>query len=81
MLSNNKYDTVCLRGERMRQKDIVMSPSEVAKYLRVNFQTVYRALREGKLPGCKVGRQWRIKKSDLDQYLAGKYSQRKKVNH
>lgn len=51
--------------------DAILTPEEAAEYLRVNPQTVYRRLREGFLPGAKVGRQWRIRKVDLDTLLAG----------
>lgn len=49
----------------------MLSPEEVAELLKVNPQTVYRALRAGKLPGAKVGRQWRVNKADLEKYLRG----------
>ena len=44
----------------------VLTPEEAAAYLRVNPQTVYRLLRAGRCPGVKIGRQWRIRRSDLD---------------
>lgn len=48
-----------------------LNPTEAAAYLKVNPQTIYRNLRRGRLPGNKIGRQWRIRKKDLDRYLAG----------
>jgi len=45
----------------------VLTPEEAAEYLRVNPQTVYRLLRAGKCPGVKIGRQWRIRRADLDR--------------
>lgn len=51
--------------------DIILSPEEAANYLQVHPQTIYRNLRRGRLPGGKVGNQWRIRKSDLDRFLAG----------
>jgi len=47
-----------------------MTPEEAAQYLRVHPSTVYRNLRSGRLPGAKVGQQWRISKAVLDRYLA-----------
>ena len=44
---------------------------EAAAYLRVHPRTVGRLLRAGSLPGVKVGRQWRLRKADLDAYRAG----------
>lgn len=49
----------------------VLTPAEAAKYLRVNPQTVYRLLNEGTLHGAKVGRTWRVRRSELDRFLAG----------
>jgi len=49
----------------------ILTPEEAARYLRVHSQTVYRRLRAGKLPGAKVGDQWRIRKADLDLHLKG----------
>jgi excisionase family DNA binding protein len=50
----------------------VFNPEEAAQWLRVSPQTVYRLLRSGKLPGKKIGQQWRIHKEDLVDYLRGK---------
>lgn len=49
----------------------LLTPEEAAQYLRVNPQTIYRLLRRGRLPGAKIGHQWRIRKSDLDSFLRG----------
>ena len=46
-----------------------MTLKEVAKYLGVHAMTVYRLLKEKKLPGFKVGGQWRTKKEVLDTFL------------
>jgi excisionase family DNA binding protein len=50
----------------------LLTPEEAAVYLRLNPQTAYRLLRTGQIPGVKVGRQWRIRKSAIDAYLDGK---------
>lgn len=42
---------------------------EVLRYLRVNARTVYRLIRTGELPASRIGRQWRIRRSDLEQWL------------
>lgn len=51
------------------QRTQIMTLKEVAKYLGVHTMTVYRLLKEKKLPGFKVGGQWRTKKEVLDNYL------------
>lgn len=60
---------------RMGSGDRIFTPGEAARYLRVHSQTVYRRLRAGKLPGAKVGDQWRIRKADLEEYLKGRASE------
>ncbi len=47
----------------------LLTPEEAAQYLRVTERTVYRLLRCGDCPGVKVGRQWRIRKTDLENCL------------
>ena len=49
----------------------LLTCEEAAAYLRVHPRTVGRRLKEGKLPGVKVGRQWRLRRADLDAYLRG----------
>lgn len=46
-----------------------MTTEEVIAYLRVNARTVYRLIRAGSLPAVRVGRQWRIRREDLDRWL------------
>ncbi len=42
---------------------------EVAKMLKVAYLTVYRWIQDNKLPSVKAGKQYRIKKNDLDNFL------------
>jgi excisionase family DNA binding protein len=46
-----------------------LTPQEVSDLLRVSIYTVRRWIKEGKLPAYKVGRVWRISKTDLDKWL------------
>jgi excisionase family DNA binding protein len=47
----------------------LLTLEEVAKYLRVTKTTVYRLLRQDKIPANKVGRQWRFDKTSIDEWL------------
>jgi len=47
----------------------LMTLEEVADYLRVTKTTVYRLLRQDKIPANKVGRQWRFDKTLIDEWL------------
>lgn len=42
---------------------------EVAELLKVSDGGVRKWLKSGKLKGIKLGRIWRIKKSDLDEFV------------
>jgi excisionase family DNA binding protein len=47
-----------------------LTTEEVLDYLQVNLRTVYRLIKAGKIPAVRVGRQWRFRKSDIDEWLA-----------
>lgn len=44
------------------------SIEQVAKTLKVAYLTVYRWIRSGKLKSIKAGKQYRIKKMDLEAF-------------
>jgi excisionase family DNA binding protein len=46
-----------------------LTTEEVLEYLSVNLRTVYRLIKAGSIPAVRVGRQWRFRKRDLDQWL------------
>lgn len=47
----------------------VYDVESVAKILGVHNRTVLRFINSGKLKATKVGRQWRIKRTDLDELI------------
>ena len=52
--------------------DPLWTVEDVARYLRLEPETVRNLAREGKLPAIKIGRIWRFRKSSLDQILKEK---------
>lgn len=42
---------------------------QVAAYLQLNKLTVYRYIREGRLPASKLGKAYRVRKADVDAFL------------
>lgn len=50
----------------------LLTAEEVATYLRVAPNTVYRWLRSGKLAGIKIGKEWRISRLELDAFLTNR---------
>jgi len=47
----------------------VLTPQEVAEYLQLTPDTVYRYIREGKLVASKLGRTYRIPKENVELFL------------
>jgi excisionase family DNA binding protein len=47
----------------------VLTPQEVAEYLQLAPDTVYRYIREGRLVASKLGRQYRIPKKNVELFL------------
>lgn len=47
----------------------IMTPSQVATYLQVDRETVYRYIRQGKLTAAKFGRSYRIPRRNLELLL------------
>ena len=46
-----------------------MSLEEVADMLGVTYQLIYRLVRSGELPAVRLGKLYRVSKSDLNAYL------------
>jgi excisionase family DNA binding protein len=47
----------------------LLTPTDVANRLQVNERTVCQWLREGRLRGFKIGKEWRISPDDLQAFL------------
>jgi excisionase family DNA binding protein len=43
--------------------------TEAARFLRLHPKTVKRLARSGQIPGCRLGRRWYFRPSDLDALL------------
>ncbi|MFT5207804.1 MAG: excisionase family DNA binding protein [Candidatus Omnitrophota bacterium] len=48
----------------------VFTVPELANYLRMKPITIYKHVAGGKLPGFKVGSQWRFKKKTIDLWIS-----------
>ncbi|MFM8238545.1 MAG: helix-turn-helix domain-containing protein [Actinomycetota bacterium] len=52
-----------------------LTVQEVADLMRVSSMTVYRLIKAGELPAVRVGRAFRVSETDVDAYLAARYTQ------
>jgi excisionase family DNA binding protein len=47
----------------------LLTADETADYLKISKGTVWQWCRGGRLPAVKMGRQWRIRRKDLEAML------------
>ncbi len=50
-------------------RDEIMNVEDVAKYLKLKPQTVYKWAQEGQIPGTKLGKEWRFRRRILDEWI------------
>jgi excisionase family DNA binding protein len=48
----------------------LMTLQEVAAYLKMSQQTIYRMAQQSKIPALKVRSRWRFRRSDIESWLA-----------
>ena len=49
-------------------RDDIFTIKELADHLRVHPTTIYRLLRQGRLPGFRVGSNWRFNRTAIEQW-------------
>ena len=47
----------------------ILTLEEVARYLRLKPQTIYKWAQERRIPAAKLGKEWRFRRSVLDRWL------------
>ncbi len=47
----------------------IMTVKQLAEYLHLNYQTVYKKVQRGEIPSSKIGRGWRFQKAIIDRWL------------
>jgi excisionase family DNA binding protein len=47
----------------------VLTIEELSVYLKIPKSTLYKLVREGRVPSQKVGRHWRFRKVAIDRWL------------
>jgi excisionase family DNA binding protein len=59
-----------MSGKRPFVGDRLLTVSEVADMMRVSNMTVYRLIKSGQLAALRVGKNYRIRESEVDRYLS-----------
>lgn len=57
------YDDVS--PEECQDLPEILKPAEVAEFLCIHKNTVYKLIKRGDLPAFRVGKSWRISRQDL----------------
>jgi excisionase family DNA binding protein len=47
----------------------LLTVTEVANAMRVSNMTVYRLIKSGELPAVRVGKNYRLRETDLERFL------------
>jgi excisionase family DNA binding protein len=67
-VNNKKKGRKVMINER---EDFVLTTQEACQYLRISRPTYLKYLYVGKIKGAKVGKGWKVLKSELDRFLKG----------
>src|SRR6267143_3537438 len=79
-LEQDGHGSKLLRGQPFESIEPVWNCVEAARFLRLHPKTVKRMARLGQIPGCRLGRRWFFRPSDLDALLRGGVSSSEKAN-
>lgn len=46
-----------------------MTVAELSEYLKLDRMTIYKMLREKRIPASRIGHQWRFFREDIDKWI------------
>ena len=58
--------------EQIDKESRMMTTNEVAKYLRVSRATVYRLVKQRKIPVSRISKHLRFRRASIDRWLSEK---------
>ena len=70
MVAVETVEEVTMPERRSFVGDRLLTVGEVAATMRVSNMTVYRLIKGGQLPAIRVGKNYRIRESDVNKYLS-----------
>lgn len=63
------FDITCEQDEEMLDVEYeFLTPREVMNLLCIGKNTFYRLVHSGELPAFRIGKLWRVKRSDLKRF-------------
>ena len=58
-------------------KDKIYGVAELAKFFVVSEKTIWEWCKKGLLPAFKIGKEWKVRVSDLNRMISGKIHSKK----
>lgn len=52
--------------------DSLFTLKETMEYLKLSRSTLYKLMEKGEIKGVKIGKVWRFKKADIDDFISRK---------
>ena len=66
----SSYPSVSPNGlDQDASVDGLLTIAEVAAYLKLSRRTAWRWCKSGRLPALKIGHQWRVTRTDLEDFI------------
>jgi excisionase family DNA binding protein len=56
-------------NERRTAPNEILTIDEVAEYLRLTPQTIYKWAQEKRIPAVKLGKEWRFRRTVIDKWF------------
>jgi excisionase family DNA binding protein len=55
----------------------ILTVEELRAYLKLPKPTIYSLAQSGRMPGAKIGKHWRFRRADIDEWLKAQQWNRK----
>ncbi|MBN1220250.1 MAG: helix-turn-helix domain-containing protein [Anaerolineae bacterium] len=59
----------------------ILTVDEMAQYLKVSRSTIWRWCNQGKISAFKIGRGWRLHRSELEKIMGRRVEEKENPNH
>ena len=71
LLATVRFDDKEVKAMQNDRENVVLITQEACDYLRISRPTYVKNLLTGRIKGIKIGKGWRVLKSELDRFLQG----------
>jgi excisionase family DNA binding protein len=61
-------------------QDNILTIENLSSYLKIPKSTLYKLAQDGKLPGQKIGKDWRFRRDVIDRWLEDNDARREKYS-